>query len=83
MRAVLDSDVLIKITKSSVKETVLSDISADMPKVKEEVVDEGKKRGCPNSVVIDHNMRAGKIKVLETSRTDYTERMVAGLNILG
>jgi hypothetical protein len=59
-------------------------ISTDIPKrVKQETVDEGKKSGHPDAVVIDHNIQAGKIKVRETKGSDYSEQIIASLNISG
>lgn len=80
----MDSDALIKITKSSVKEMVLSNISTDIPKkVEQETVDDGKKSGHPDAVVIERNIQAGKIKVRETRSSDVSERIIASLNISG
>lgn len=84
MYAVMDSDALIKIAKSSIKETILSNISADIPKkVKQETVDEGIKNGYPDAIVISRNIQAGKIKVQETKSFKDVEQTILSLNLTG
>ena len=74
MRLVMDSDVLIKVTKASVKDLLASNFEVHIPpKVKDEAVNEGGARGYPDAPVIDENIRRGKLRVVETRRAEDTE----------
>jgi len=84
MKIVMDSDVLIKLTKASVKELVASNFEIHIPpEVKKEAVNEGKTRGYPDALVIDENVNAGKLKVSKTTRLETTEKLISNLNLLG
>ena len=84
MRLVIDSDVLIKITKASVKDVIASNFEVYMPlEVKNEAVDEGKVGGYPDALAIEENITKGKMRVAETRRSGTTDRLIANLNLLG
>lgn len=80
----MDSDVLIKVAKASVKDLIASNFEVHIPpKVKDETVNEGRARGYPDAPVIDENIRRGKLRIVETMRTEDTEKLISGLNLLG
>jgi hypothetical protein len=84
MKIVMDSDVLIKLTKASVKELATSNFEIHIPpEVEKEAVNEGKNRGYPDALVIDENIKTGKLKVSKTTRLETTEKLISNLNLLG
>lgn len=84
MKVVMDSDALIKVTKASVKDVVVSNIEVFVPgEVKREVVDEGKAKGYPDAIIIEDNIRKGKIKVMDTRSDELTESVIGSLHLLG
>ncbi len=62
MKVVVDSDVLIKLTKTGSKEAIVSSLEVSIPKrVYEETVIESK--GCLDAYRIQENIKDGKIQV--------------------
>ncbi|MCP4750863.1 MAG: hypothetical protein GY866_08220 [Proteobacteria bacterium] len=69
----MDSDCLIKLTKSGLKELVCSHCAVTIPSVVEvEIVDSGKAKGCADAYVVDDNVKKGTVKVL-TSPIDVID----------
>jgi predicted nucleic acid-binding protein len=84
MKIVMDTDALIKIVKSSLKELIVSNISIHIPNaVKEESVDEGKAKGYPDALLLERNLQLGKIDVVKTKRKRKDESIVKGLQLMG
>jgi len=84
MRVVMDSDVLIKIAKASVKDIIVSNIDVFVPvEVKREAVDEGKAGGYPDAIVMEDNIRKGKVKVVGAQPDELTESLIESLHLLG
>jgi len=84
MKLVMDSDVLIKITKASIKDLVVSEFEVYVPlEVKNETVDEGKVGGHVDALMIEENIMKEKLKVTEAGGTRTAERLIASLNLLG
>ena len=80
----MDSDALIKVTKASVKNVIVSNIEVFVPKeVKKETVDEGKIKGYPDAVVVEDNIKKGKIKAIDTKSNELTEGVIKSLHLLG
>lgn len=80
----MDSDALIKITKASIKDMVVSMFEVHIPsKVKVESVDEGKAGGYADAVIIEDNVDKGMLKVAEAAKTTATERIIAGIKLVG
>lgn len=72
MKVVVDSDVLIKLTKTGLKEIVVRLVDAYIPKrVQEETVTESKE--YPDANEIQENIRTGKIHVAGSSMHDKGE----------
>ncbi len=84
MKIVMDSDALIKLTKTSVKDLIASNFELCIPlEVEKEAVNEGKLRGYPDALVIAENIGSGKLKVAETRRLETIERLINSLDLLG
>jgi len=84
MRIVMDSDVLIKVTKASIKDLIASNFEVHIPsEVKKEAVDEGKLGGYPDALAIDENIVQRKLKVAETRRVEAIEELIKSLSLLG
>ena len=80
----MDSDALIKITKGSMKEPIVSAFEVHIPaKVRAETVEEGKAGGHPDATLIEQNVSRGKIKVVEAAKSTAIERIIAGINLVG
>jgi len=72
MKVVVDSDVLIKLTKTGSKEVIVSLLDVSIPKrVYEETVTESK--GCIDANKIQHNIDVGMIQVQGQSTRDKGE----------
>ncbi len=57
MRVVMDSDCLVKLTKSGAKEAIVSAMEVHIPPlVKKETVDEAKERGYQDAFIIEDNL---------------------------
>ena len=79
---VLDTDVLIKLAKTSAKETVASNFRVFVPpEVRRESVDEGKAKGFPDAARIQQNIRAGLVRVQRPRRIEPTEALIRGLRV--
>jgi len=75
---------LIKITKASVKDVIVSNIEVFVPReVKREVVDEGKTKGYPDAVVVEDNIEKGKIKAIDTKPNELMESVIESLHLFG
>lgn len=75
---------MIKVTKASVKDAMVSNIEVFIPReVKRETVDEGKRKGYPDAAVVEDNIRRGKIKAIDTRSSELTERLIESLHLLG
>ena len=72
MKVVVDSDVLIKLTKTGSKEAIVSLLDVSIPmRVYEETVTESK--GCLDAIKIQDNIDVGKIQVQGQSARDKGE----------
>jgi peptidoglycan hydrolase-like amidase len=72
MKVVVDSDVLIKLTKTGSKEAIVSLLEVSIPmRVYEETVTESK--GCLDAIKIQDNIDVGKIQVQGHSARDKGE----------
>ena len=84
MKLVMDSDVLIKIAKASIKEVICSKFAVYVPsEVKAEAVDEGKVRGHTDALIIEENILRRKLSVEEAKESQTTERLITQLNLRG
>ncbi len=60
----MDADCLIKLTKAGLKEEVCKAFAVTIPqRVKEEVVEQGKRKDLPDALVIERNISAGLVTV--------------------
>ncbi|OGS46829.1 MAG: hypothetical protein A3K66_04020 [Euryarchaeota archaeon RBG_16_67_27] len=84
MNIALDADVVIKMTKSSLKEAVVSAFSVLLPsEVEAECVEQGKQGGHADALKVEENIKRGRIQVRGTRRSDRAEPIVRGLNLKG
>jgi rRNA-processing protein FCF1 len=75
MKLLMDSDCLIKLAKSGLKEIICKNFQITIPAiVKYETVEQG--RGHPDAEIIDENIRKGLIRVKETPHTEKGEDAV-------
>ena len=66
MKVVMDSDCLVKLTKSGAKEAILSAMEVHIPPlVKKETVDEGKERGYQDAFIIEENIDKKVLQVVK------------------
>ncbi len=80
----MDTDALIKIVKVSLKELIVSNVSIHIADgVREESVDEGKAKGYPDAILIEQNLRAGKINVVKTRENKGNEIVTKDLRLRG
>lgn len=80
MKVVMDSDVLIKLTKAGSKEIIVGLLNVFIPKrVQEETVIESK--SYPDANKIQENIDSGKIRVAGPSKHDKGE--IEALNLYG
>ena len=64
----MDADCLIKLTKAGLKDFVGNKYIIFIPEVvKTEVVDAGKKKGCPDAIVVENNINTNIITVVKSS----------------
>jgi len=62
MNILMDADCLIKLTKAGLKEFICRNKKIVIPGiVKREVVDAGKRKGCPDAELVDKNIHNGLI----------------------
>jgi hypothetical protein len=84
MRTILDTDALIKITKSSLKELITSNISVYIAAhVQKESVEEGKVREFPDAILVEMNIEAGKVSVIKTKKKRHIEDIIQNLGLEG
>jgi len=82
MKAIMDSDSLIKLTKAKAKETVLKNIEAYIPpKVFEEVVKIPKEEGYPDAFIIEENLKKGLLAIGEFKEDPHVEEMITRLGM--
>src|SRR5437899_7757688 len=80
----MDSDVVIKVTKSSLKETIVSAFSVLLPPgVVVECVEQGKEGGHADASKVEENIRNGRIHVRTTRKSGRTETLVRDLKLGG
>ena len=80
----IDSDVLIKLTKSGAKELVASSVKMVVsPRVRKETVEEGIEGGFPDAFEIERNLKKGLLKVAKAPKTRGTETVVKKLGLKG
>ncbi len=80
----MDTDVLIKVTKSSLKDLVASNFDVFIAEgVKREAVDEGKEKGYPDAILIERNISEDKIKRVIAGTDEATENIIRGLRLIG
>ena len=78
MKIVMDSDALIKLTKSGAKGLITENFDVTIPdRVYEETVTQA--AAYPDSQEIDRNVEAGRIEVKKTSATERGEMAVLNL----
>jgi hypothetical protein len=78
----LDSDVVIKMTKSSLKEAVVSAFSVFLPsEVEVECVEQGKQGGHADALRVEENIKRGRIQVRGTRRSGRAETIVRDLRL--
>lgn len=76
----MDTDALIKLVKSSLKELIVSNISVAIPvSVSNESVREGKAKGYSDALLIEKNIRDGKINVVKAKKKEA--KMIKGLQL--
>jgi len=84
MKVVMDSDALIKIAKSSLKDLVVSNISVHISNgVKKESIEEGKAAGFADAILLEKNVSLGKISVVSTGKRKEVEAMIKDLELEG
>ncbi len=84
MKLAMDTDAMIKITKSSLKDLVASNFALAIPEaVRVECVDQGKAGGYPDALRIDENIREGRISVRRSRPRGRSERTVGDLRLTG
>ena len=80
----MDSDALIKLTRSGAKEIVASAEKLVVPlQVRKETVEEGKEGGFPDAFEIERNLKKGLMKAVKAPRTKETETLVKELRLKG
>lgn len=80
----MDSDALVKITKSSVKEVVCAAFTVLVaPEVQRETVEEGKQGGHADASRIGENIQARRLKVRTPPATLRTRALVKELGLRG
>jgi len=86
MRVLLDADALLKLTRAGAKELVVSAFSVVVPmEVIVEAVEEGKRAGHSDALVVEENVRRGRIAVasdLDASSTASVLRSPGDRSIL-
>lgn len=74
----MDSDCLVKLTKAGAKEAVLSAMEVHIPRlVKQETVDEAKKHGYQDALIIEKNINKKALLVVKHQRKQQTAISVA------
>ena len=66
MKLLMDSDCLIKLTKSGLKELAAKHCDVQIPNiVEQEVVHKGKIKECPDAYAVENNIARGRISILQ------------------
>ncbi|MGH9910714.1 MAG: hypothetical protein ACRD32_08735 [Nitrososphaerales archaeon] len=83
MKVLMDTDAVIKLTKSSLKELIVSNISVAIPaSVSNESVREGKAKGYPDALLLEKNIRGRKINVVKAKKKEAKMMMmIKGLQL--
>jgi len=82
MRIVLDSDSLIKLTKSGTKEVVIKNNEVCIPpEVKKETMTVPKKEGFADAVIIEQNLKGGNINLLNPKKQEEVEEMIKNFDL--
>lgn len=80
----MDADVVIKMTKSSLKETVVSSFTVLIPpEVAIECVEQGKAGGHPDAFTVAENIDRGRIRVHRPRRSEPVETAARDLGLKG
>lgn len=80
----MDADCLIKLTKGGAKEDVSTCVEITIPEAVEvEAVDQGKTGSYPDSLEIERNIRAGKIRVEAACETEEVRLIAETLRLRG
>ncbi len=70
MKILMDSDCLIKLTKSGLKESICRQDEITIPFiVKQEVVDAGRSKGAPDAESVEKNLQRGILRVTGRRRS--------------
>jgi len=81
---VLDSDVVIKMAKSSAKEVVTSEFTVLIPpEVAVECIEQGKAAGHPDALTVEENIAQRRIQVRRPRKSDRVETVVSDLRLKG
>lgn len=65
MNILVDSDALIKLTRAGIKELLVDTFKVHIPEsVVRETVDEGKRLGCADAIIIEGNIAGKRIEVM-------------------
>ena len=73
MKILMDSDCLIKLTKSGLKESICTKDEVTIPfVVKREVVDAGKSKGTPDAEWVERNIQRGLLGVTVAGKSGST-----------
>jgi rRNA-processing protein FCF1 len=73
MKILMDSDCLIKLTKSGLKESICKKDEVTIPfVVKQEVVDAGKSKGTPDAEWVEKNIQRGILRVTVAGKSKST-----------
>src|SRR5437879_12776689 len=82
MNLAIDTDALIKLTKSSSKSAVGKAFTVLVPpEVQRECVEQGKAGGFTDALRVEENVEKGVLKVRKPKRSARTEAMVGDLRI--
>src|SRR5207244_4614140 len=84
MNLAIDTDALIKLTKSSSKSAVGKAFTVLVPpEVQRECVEQGKAGGFPDALRVEENVEKGVLTVRKHKRSARTEAMVGDLRLSG
>lgn len=84
MNLAIDTDALIKLTKSSSKGTIGTAFTVLVPsEVQREAVQQGKAGGFPDALRVEENIEKGVLTVRKPKRSPRTEAIVKDLRLSG
>jgi predicted nucleic acid-binding protein len=84
MNLAMDTDALIKLTKSSAKQAVGTAFTVLVPgEVQRECVQQGKAGGFPDALRVEENIERGVLTVRKPKRSKRTEAIVRDLRLSG